>query len=134
MVDSEQLIPAQQRKPSGTALNLPESVPVTGNRFTFWGVPASPVHDSERGFRLFGNQICHDFSEPPCPSGAPRKPFLTNPTDCLHGPFSLTTEVQSWLGHADTESIFTHDDEGNPIGQNGRRRRVRPEVVSSCPR
>jgi hypothetical protein len=91
-------------------LNIDESVPVTGNKFTFWGEPASPAHDSERGNLLFG--FCHDFSAPPCPSDAARKPFLTNPTDCAHGPFLTRIEVESWLGHRDSEGILTHDESG----------------------
>jgi hypothetical protein len=95
-------------------LNIDQTVPVTANRFMFWGVPASPAHDSERGELFFGR--CGDGGSPPCEVEAPLKPFLTSPTDCAHGPFALRTEVQSWLGHADSDSFLTHDDDGNPSG------------------
>jgi len=95
-------------------LNISTTAPVTANKFTFWGVPASPSHDSERGNLFFG--FCHGFTPLPCHSNAPLQPFLTNPTNCAHGPFSLDLEVQSWLGESDSEAILTHDDEGNPAG------------------
>jgi len=72
-------------------LNIDESVAVFGNRFTFWGVPGSH-------------------------NGAPREAFLTNPTDCGHGPFLITTTVESWFGDVDSEGILTHDNEGTPSG------------------
>jgi hypothetical protein len=97
-------------------LNIDQSAAVTANQFTFWGVPASPAHDSVRGFYFFGSHYCGDLSSPPCKSDAPQKPFLTLPTDCTHGAFDVRTEVQSWRGHSDSESILTHDDEGNPVG------------------
>jgi hypothetical protein len=95
--------------------NIDLSAPVTGNQFTFWGVPASPAHDAERGNLLFG--FCGDsVGTQPCPSDAPLKPFLTTPMDCSHGPFLTTTEVRSWLGQSDFESFLSHDNEGNPTG------------------
>ena len=104
-------------------LNIDQTVDITGNDFTFWGVPADPAHDDERGDLLLG-QCGGDHSEKqPCPSAAPPKAFLTNPSDCDHGPFPVRTEIQSWPGktgspdgRTDSETIITHDDEGNPSG------------------
>jgi len=98
-------------------LNIDQSVPVTGSKFTLWGVPASPAHDNERGFWVFNIfRRCSNLTAPPCKSGAPLKPFLTLPTDCPHGPYGVRTEVQSWRGQSDSATFVTQDDEGNPVG------------------
>jgi hypothetical protein len=113
-------------------VNIDTTTPVLGNEFTFWGDPASPAHDEERGLvEGVGSQLhtdkCSDGRERSffdiilgiplkCPSGAPERAFLTNPTDCAHGPFDLPLEVQSWKGTSDRESIVSQDDEGNPSG------------------
>ncbi len=103
--------------------NIDETVAITGNRFVFWGVPASPAHDGERGEALFNTCGGAHTQKPPCPSGAPEKAFLTNPSDCEHGPFAIKTEVQSWPGETglaegrtDSKTILSHDDEGHPSG------------------
>jgi len=99
-------------------LNIDQTVPVIGNRIMFWGVPASPAHDSQRGDYILLNHVCHSTTDPqpPCPSSAPEKAFLSAPTDCVHGPFLLNLEVQSWLGHHDSQSVLTHNDLGEPAG------------------
>ena len=119
-------------------VNIDQSVGVTQNEFNFWGNPASPVHDGERGDHLvWQNASCQDGRKLSsaeiqeaeahneelilqCPSGAPEEAFLTNPPDCEHGPFDVRTEVQSWPEPAitltDSATIQTHDDEGNPAG------------------
>jgi hypothetical protein len=59
-----------------------------GYRQVLWGVPASPVHDSERytsGGAFPGN--------PPAASNSPERPFLSNPTSCI-GP--LTSRLVSY--------------------------------------
>jgi hypothetical protein len=48
---------------------------------TTWGLPASPVHDPERGLECFSR------NQPPCEKGGqkaniPVEPFLSNPTSC----------------------------------------------------
>jgi hypothetical protein len=98
-------------------IDIDRSLPITGNKFIFWGVPGSPVHDMERGERFLGTHCGGDATaKPPCPSGAPPKAFLTLPTDCAHGPFTLNGEVQAWGGQRSSESVTTHDNEGNPTG------------------
>lgn len=104
-------------------LNIDQTVDVTANKFTFWGVPASPAHDDERGEVFFNFCGGNHTTTQPCASGAPPKAFLTNPTDCEHGPFAVRTEVRSWPGETglpdgrtDSKTILTHDDEGNPSG------------------
>ena len=90
------------------------SLPITTIDVDFWGVPASPAHDMERGFPLF--KACANGGQSPCPSAAPRRAFLSMPTDCQHGPYSIPLDIKSWLGHEDSESVITHDAGGNPSG------------------
>jgi hypothetical protein len=54
---------------------------VVGAETTIWGVPASPVHDTER---LTVEEAFNGVAKsPPRPSGLPEElPFLTNPTRC----------------------------------------------------
>src|SRR3954451_7564721 len=49
-----------------TISDIPQSSNLISSTLTFWGVPADPAHDAERGG----------------PSTAPRTPFLTLPTAC----------------------------------------------------
>jgi hypothetical protein len=121
-------------------VNIDQTVALTQNEFTFWGNPGSPSHDGERGKRISnwqfaecgsGTTLTHaEIQEAEakneerilqCPSGAPEKAFLTNPSDCQHGPFDVRSEVQSWpdgsgVTHTDSATVTTHDDEGNPAG------------------
>jgi hypothetical protein len=60
--------------------NVSPASPLIDTRVTFWGVPADPRHDGERGG----------------PSTAPLKPFLSNPVDCQSGPLRTTVRVRSW--------------------------------------
>jgi hypothetical protein len=65
-------------------------------KLTFWGVPADPSHDAQRGLdcSFLPEEFClHEGKEP---SGAPRVPFLTLPTDCSAGPVAASVEADSW--------------------------------------
>lgn len=84
---------------------------------TFWGVPAEPSHDAERG------RFCRITSlETPIfkcegggqASGTPAVPFLTMPTDCAGGPEAMTVRADSWqepgvAGAAGQYSGYTND-------------------------
>jgi hypothetical protein len=94
--------------------NVDETLPITGVSLTFWGNPASPLLDMERGSPQFG--FCGKGGSKPCKSGAPEVAFLTNPVDCAHGPFQTNLEVESWEGAFASSSFITHDDEGTPTG------------------
>ena len=61
-----------------TISNISQSSNLVASTLTFWGVPADPAHDGERGG----------------PSSAPRTPFLTLPTACA-GPQTTTLSVDS---------------------------------------
>jgi hypothetical protein len=73
-----------------TISNVSALIPVLGSSLTFWGVPADPSHDNQRG-------QCAGSTDPNCsvPSGAARKPFMTNPTFCGI-PGSATITADSW--------------------------------------
>lgn len=62
-----------------TISDIPQSSNLVSSTLTFWGVPADPAHDSERGG----------------PSSAPPTPFLTLPTACI-GPQTTTLSADSY--------------------------------------
>ena len=62
-------------------------------KVTTWGLPASPIHDPQRGLE------CYSGSTPACSGGGesaniPVKPFLSNPTSCERQTASI--EADSW--------------------------------------
>jgi hypothetical protein len=61
---------------------LPSIAPLVANDLTFWGVPADPANDDDRGRECFstGSMLCMD--EGGHPSTAERTPFMSNPTTC----------------------------------------------------
>jgi hypothetical protein len=71
---------------------------------SFWGVPASSIHDPERGLfcgRTNGNQDkwgCANVGKPTGgeKSGIPEVPFLTMPANCQVGPEPATVKADSW--------------------------------------
>jgi hypothetical protein len=84
------------RDGSGYALTgVSNDIPITEIvevELTFWGVPADPSHDPQRG------QVCPSASCPPTnvPSGVPPAPFLTMPADCTSGPATASVSADSW--------------------------------------
>ena len=65
---------------------------VLSTEMTLWGFPADTRHDTHRG-------QCFADGGPlggQCPSDAPKKAFLTLPTDCSAGPQVLTLRASSW--------------------------------------
>jgi hypothetical protein len=96
------------------AKNIDQSVPVTTSKVTFWGVPASSEHDSERG-NLEAGECADGSAGPPCPSDAPLRPFLRLPTDCSAGPLPFGIEVESWSERTHFASTLASDPEGKPV-------------------
>lgn len=70
------------------AANISASEMLTGATVTFWGVPASPIHNSER--------YDEETQTWGTPSGAVAKPFLTNPSWCESGPLTTSISIDSW--------------------------------------
>jgi hypothetical protein len=96
--------------------NITQYLPLTGNFFTFWGVPGDPSHDALRG------HCANEARSAGCPSGLPfpLKPFLTLPTSCL-GPQTTTASVDPWESPGSWSSLqsVSHDNNGNPLGLDG---------------
>jgi hypothetical protein len=90
--------------------NAPQTIPVTGAIFDFWGVPADPSHNAER--------FCAGSNARGCASRAPLKPFISLPTSCV-GSVETFLDVRSWLGFSDRASFLSHDNGGTPIGADG---------------
>jgi hypothetical protein len=94
------------------ALNAPESVPIAGANFTFWGVPADPSHDADRGSCVDDGSTAET-----CPSTALPKPFVSLPTSCL-GPVRTVLTVTGWEGGSGTASFLSHQP-GDPLSTIG---------------
>jgi len=105
--------------------NIPQILPLTGTALTLWGVPADRRHDRSRG-------TCIDtdtdgdgdyFNDDECPTEAPVRPFLTNPTHC-NGPVTTTLRATSWARPSMVRSaqFLTHlppPDEATLVGPTG---------------
>ncbi|HEY2631165.1 MAG TPA: hypothetical protein VGI26_02170 [Solirubrobacteraceae bacterium] len=79
---------------------------------TIWGVPADPIHDSER----FAIPNCEEG----CSSGDAPRPLLTMPTACS-GAQTVTVHADTWQAPTlhSQQSILTHDESLNPVGFGG---------------
>ncbi|HXR30808.1 MAG TPA: hypothetical protein VN752_06675, partial [Solirubrobacterales bacterium] len=92
--------------------NSPQTLPLKGIEFTFWGVPGDPAHTPERmcpGTFTFG-----------C-AGSDSKPFVSLPTSCV-GPVETSLRLSGWEGSSDSSSFLSHDNTlpvPNPIGATG---------------
>jgi len=75
-----------------TVSRTSEGLQVEEVNLVLWGVPADPSHDMERA--ACGEERAFWFS-PPCPVAVPRKPFLSNPTQC-GVPQVTGFKVNSW--------------------------------------
>jgi len=102
-----------------TAPKLPEGLAFTGTTVTLWGLPSSDVHTPERACP--GGADTPDYAPvhgPTCASGAPRLPFLRNPTSCPDPTRGLTTTltVDAWSdpGRLATASVASHAPPGYP--------------------
>jgi hypothetical protein len=75
---------------------------LTSVALTFWGVPADPRHNAQRGrrcVRIAALMSCEGQGNEP--SGDPLVPFLTLPTDCAAGPETGSISVDSWENAGD---------------------------------
>ena len=88
--------------------NISQALPLIGTELTFWGVPADPAHDADRG-------QCLQDPDPTilCPAQAPQLPFLTNPTSCT-GPVTTRLRANSWQNGA-----FEQRNSTTPVGADG---------------
>ncbi len=98
----------------GGPSNISEVLEVLASKFTLWGVPVDPSHDSLRGLCVNGD----GSSLGKCPANISAKPFLTLPRAC-RGPLASSYEATSWQGGFDHGEALTHEDAGNPRGMVG---------------
>lgn len=77
-----------------TLTSLPGLAMVVKSKTTIWGVPADPIHDSER-FTPQDTVFCSGPCGEPIASGLPPLPFMSNPTSCT-GPTKVQFEAASY--------------------------------------
>jgi hypothetical protein len=97
---------------SATSSDIPE-VEITSVSTTFWGYPADPSHDPQRGQQCLwlgtappGPGECHGGGES---AGGALVPFVTLPTECSGQPLAAKIQTDSW-GHPGAL-----DANGNPL-------------------
>jgi hypothetical protein len=95
--------------------NINQGFPITGISTTFWGVPADPRHDDERGL------TCLTIRGPSgnlCPANTAVVPLLTMPSSCS-APLTFGIHADSWQGGEASASVQSEDSEGQPTGLDG---------------
>jgi hypothetical protein len=95
--------------------NINQGVPITGVSTTFWGVPADPRHDDERGHTCL---IIRGPSGRLCPANTAVVPLLTLPSSC-GAPLTFAIHADSWQGGEANASVQSNDSEGQPAGLDG---------------
>lgn len=93
----------------GLTVDVPDvsqKVGLNSAELTFWGVPADPSNDDERGACISQGGPSGGF----CPSDAPRKPFLTNPMHCDGRTLTTTLRTTPWVDSSRlVTASFDHD-------------------------
>jgi len=106
---------------------------IYGVRTIFWGVPADPRHNGERGECLgAGGEPFARGEENPCPVETGRTPLLTLPTRCGESPLATKIYADSWQNPVDAPELtgfappaiieaeaFNHDSAGHAVGITG---------------
>ena len=109
-----------------TGRNIQQTLAIGTVSVTFWGVPADPSHDQDRGIGAVGGpasgQQCGEFVDPACSNAAEYPPtaFLTTPANCSAGPLTTILKADEWArpGVFHTAS-FAVDTNGNPTAVTG---------------
>jgi len=101
-----------------TSANVPEAVQTVGGTITFWGVPADPSHDGERGCPGEYSPYLSNPG-PTCTSDAEPAAFFRNPTSCTASPdegLPTTLRIDSWEhpGVWQERTTYTHEGLGYP--------------------
>jgi hypothetical protein len=83
---------------TATASDISQLGVPLASTLTFWGVPADPSHDAERGEVCIrnGNEPTGECGGGGNPSEVSPRAFLTNPTLCNGQPLASTLRVDSW--------------------------------------
>lgn len=95
--------------------NTPPTLALAGSEVTFWGVPSSATHNSQRACPGTGPPY---LGNPTCPSGRPELPFFRMPTSCTApgDGYETTIRMDSWIdpGDVKTRTIESHRAPGYP--------------------
>ncbi len=77
--------------------NVSQTLPFYGSQVTFWGVPADPRHNGQRGWGCIEGEGAAKFGTCTASSQPKVTPFLSLPTSCS-GPTGMraTVEADSW--------------------------------------
>jgi hypothetical protein len=96
---------------TATVNNINQTAGFLKSEVTFWGVPADPRHDPERGWGCLLDQIGLTTGHPPCNPTEPHNPppLLSLPTSCT-GPLQTSVQGDSWLEHGNFQTV-----QGNPM-------------------
>lgn len=96
---------------SAGSVAIPQALMVQRVNLKFWGVPADPSHDKERG-----GIPAPESQEPISLTNVPRVPFFSAPTSCSTTPSAFSIRGDSWqnLGAFDTRTTTT-DSDGTPF-------------------
>jgi hypothetical protein len=107
--------------------NIPNTLPLRGIEFTFWGIPADPSHDSQRcsetnGLSTSPPYVCEGVpgtTQGPQADPEPPRAFLTLPGSCPPAGAGLRTVLQadSWEqpGVFVAQELFSHRPPGFPL-------------------
>jgi len=111
-----------------TLSNTSDEVSFYGSKFTVWGVPGDPAHDSL-------NHACQHVEN--CHLGLPQKPLLTLPRACS-GPLPTVFKADSWQEPSiwdEPPAVFSHDnaEPPNPQGMTGCSRLGFNPSISAAP-
>jgi len=104
------------------ARKIPQGLVVLSTKVTFWGVPADPIHDADRGTRFDGfTSVCANNPDPACTNSVDvaLKAMVSNPTSCTPPGVGLETRLSasSWdAGQSTVASSFvSHNPPGYPL-------------------
>ncbi len=107
--------------------DISQAFPIAGVSVTFWGVPADPAHDADRGTTrdagiVGADDYCANLDDPACSNvpGYQPKAFLTNRVDCWTGPQRTTLSVASWQDPGVFQrASYDHDTNDSPMAVAG---------------
>lgn len=128
---------------------IAQPIPIMKSRLVLWGVPASPLHDSQRGSCISVGISTGAEGEPTeeeeeevlttggvCQSAAPEEPYITVPRSCT-GPLVTGYQASPWevSGPLISGSSVSHDLSEPPVpqGLNGCGRLGFAPTISATP-
>lgn len=100
--------------------NISQGLALVATGLSFWGNPADPRHDPERGNCLLSTKgTGAPVPTEPCSYQGTPRPFMTLPTSCTGQPAVTRLRVTTWQGAEDRAQFATHGTFGEPLGTEG---------------